>query len=133
MRFLHGGSIHFDNLQHLLAALGYTLSLRDMPKYRTNVRLDRRAIARLCRTHHVRLLALFGSVLREDFSKTSDIDILVDFTKPVGFFELADFEAALHKTVPTNHPLDVVTVRSLSPLIADQVINSSEVVYEQAT
>lgn len=133
LRFLHGGNIHLDNLQHILTALGYTLTLRNRPTHRINVPLNRPAMARLCRKHHVSLLALFGSVLREDFSKTSDIDILADFAKPVGFFALADFEHALRKTMRTAHPLDIVTIQSLSPLIADQVIDSSEVVYAQTS
>jgi|WetSurMetagenome_2_1015567.scaffolds.fasta_scaffold244317_2 uncharacterized protein len=32
-----------------------------------------------CRRHHIRRLALFGSVLREDFGPASDIDVLVEF------------------------------------------------------
>jgi predicted nucleotidyltransferase len=32
-----------------------------------------------CRRHHIRKLALFGSVLRDDFGPDSDIDVLVDF------------------------------------------------------
>ncbi len=38
-------------------------------------------------------IGLFGSIVRDDFSPTSDIDIIVDFSKPVGveFIDLADF------------------------------------------
>ena len=32
-----------------------------------------------CRRHHIRKLALFGSVLRNDFSPDSDVDVLVEF------------------------------------------------------
>ena len=37
------------------------------------------AIAELCRRHRIRRLALFGSVLRDDFTPESDIDVLVEF------------------------------------------------------
>lgn len=37
------------------------------------------ALADLCRRHHIRRLALFGSVLREDFGPESDVDVLVEF------------------------------------------------------
>ena len=43
---------------------------------------------------HVSAIGLFGSVVREDFSPSeSDIDIMVDFSKPVGieFISLADY------------------------------------------
>jgi len=42
------------------------------------VALDRSVIAVLCRRHHVRRLALFGSVLRDDFTADSDVDVLVE-------------------------------------------------------
>ena len=45
-------------------------------------------------------IGLFGSIVRDDFSPTSDIDIIVDFSKPVGveFIDLADYiEAKLKK------------------------------------
>jgi len=42
--------------------------------------------------YHVRTLGLFGSVVRNDFSAASDIDILVDFIQPIGieFIDLAE-------------------------------------------
>lgn len=132
MRFLDGGNIHLDNLQKVLTSLGYNMTLAPFTGNQTKIKVDRRAIAKLCKQYHVRMLALFGSVLRNDFSKESDIDILVDFEKPIGFFELADFETDLRHLFHTSHPLDVVTVKSLSPLIAGNVINSSEVVYDKA-
>ena len=36
-------------------------------------------LARFCRQNHIRRMALFGSVLRDDFRPDSDIDILVEF------------------------------------------------------
>ena len=42
---------------------------------------------------HVHTIGLFGSVVRDDFSPTSDIDIIVDFDRPIGieFIDLADY------------------------------------------
>ncbi|CAN5333853.1 nucleotidyltransferase [soil metagenome] len=47
----------------------------------------------LAQKYHVRSIGLFGSVVRNDFSASSDIDVIVDFFKPVGveFIDLADF------------------------------------------
>lgn len=46
----------------------------------------------LIQRYHVRSIGLFGSVVREDFSPSSDIDIIVDFTRPIGieFVDLAN-------------------------------------------
>jgi hypothetical protein len=50
----------------------------------------------------VNSIGLFGSVVRDDFKASSDIDIIVDFTKPVGieFVDLANFiESKLDKKI----------------------------------
>lgn len=56
----------------------------------------------LSRRFHVQSLGLFGSVVRDDFSPSSDIDIIVDFDQPVGieFIDLAHYiEQRLQKKV----------------------------------
>ena len=42
----------------------------DIPKNR---------IAQFCQRHHIQRMALFGSVLRDDFTPDSDVDVLVEF------------------------------------------------------
>jgi predicted nucleotidyltransferase len=52
--------------------------------------------------YHVSSIGLFGSVVRDDFTPSSDIDIIVDFSQPIGieFVDLADFiEAKLKKSI----------------------------------
>jgi len=52
--------------------------------------------------YHVSTLGLFGSIVRDDFTSTSDVDIIVDFSQPIGieFVDLADLiEAKLKKNV----------------------------------
>lgn len=41
--------------------------------------IDADEIAGFCRRRHIRKLALFGSVLRDDFNPSSDVDVLVEF------------------------------------------------------
>jgi len=41
---------------------------------------DKKNIARFCQKNQIRRLALFGSVLREDFRPDSDVDVLVEFS-----------------------------------------------------
>jgi len=43
------------------------------------VDLPRAELAALCRRHHVQELAVFGSVIRDDFRPDSDVDFLVKF------------------------------------------------------
>jgi len=65
--------------------------------------------------------SLFGSVVRGETTKVSDIDILVDLPRGKTLFDLAclelDFEEALGKDV------DVVTYRSISPLLKDTILS----------
>jgi predicted nucleotidyltransferase len=59
---------------------------------------------------HVNSIGLFGSVVRDDFNEKSDIDIIVDFTRPIGiaFIDLADLlEAALKR------PVDLVSKKGV--------------------
>ena len=54
-------------------------------------------VADFCQQHHIRKLALFGSVLREDFRAESDVDVLVEFEPGhvPGFVRLANMEFGL--------------------------------------
>ena len=48
----------------------------------------------LTKKYHVKSIGLFGSIVRDDFTRTkSDVDIIVDFSKPIGieFVDLADY------------------------------------------
>jgi predicted nucleotidyltransferase len=56
----------------------------------------------LQRRFFVSSIGLFGSVVRDDFSESSDVDIIVDFSRPIGieFVDLAEYlEKKLHKKV----------------------------------
>ena len=56
----------------------------------------------LINRYKVSSIGLFGSVVRDDFSPSSDIDIIVDFSSPIGieFVDLADYiERRLQKKV----------------------------------
>ena len=44
-----------------------------------HISIDRDAVTAFCRRHHIKRLALFGSVLRDDFRPDSDVDVLVEF------------------------------------------------------
>jgi predicted nucleotidyltransferase len=46
---------------------------------RPRIAIPREQVAEFCRRNHIRRLALFGSVLRKDFSPASDVDVLVEF------------------------------------------------------
>lgn len=86
-------------------------------------------IAALCNRFKVRELALFGSVLRDDFRADSDVDILVEFAPDaeVGFMTLArmarELSALLHRRV------DLVPKTGLKMKIRRDVLAGSKVLY----
>lgn len=69
-------------------------------------------------------IALFGSYARNDHTETSDIDILVEFSEPVGF-EFLDLHEALENLL--KRKIDLVTRNAIKahylPYIEDDLIN----------
>ncbi|MGH7213978.1 MAG: nucleotidyltransferase family protein [Tepidisphaeraceae bacterium] len=74
-----------------------------------NVAIPRQQITEFCRRNHVSRLALFGSVLRDDFRADSDVDVLIEFepghTPGLAFFKMEEeLSAILGRTVDLNTP-----------------------------
>ena len=89
-------------------------------------------IAEFCKRNHIRRLAFFGSVLRDDFGRDSDVDVLVEFAPSVrvGLIALAGMELDLSQLL--GHKVEMHTVKGLNPHFRDQVLDLAEVQYEQA-
>ena len=93
-----------------------------------NISVPRAAIAAFCRKHHISKLAFFGSVVRQDFSLTSDVDALVEFepghTPGLDFFTMeAELSGILGRKVDLNTPA------SLNKYFRDQAVAEAEVQY----
>jgi predicted nucleotidyltransferase len=71
-------------------------------------------IVDFCRANRIRRLVLFGSVLREDFTPSSDVDVLVEFDADarVGMNRLAALEMELSQIL--GHKVDLNTPGFLS-------------------
>jgi len=88
-------------------------------------------IAEFCRRHHIRKLALFGSVLRDDFGPDSDVDVLVDFEPGhVVGFKILDIEEELSQLFG-GHRADMVRQKYLNPRLRERVLASAEVQYAE--
>ena len=92
------------------------------------VPIDRQQIADFCRRHHIRKLALFGSVLRDDFRPESDVDVLVEF-EPDHVPGLAFFAMQRELSELLRRRVDLSTPGFLSRYFRDQVIAESEALY----
>jgi predicted nucleotidyltransferase len=89
-------------------------------------------IAEFCQRNQVRRLSLFGSVLREDFSPDSDVDILVEFEPGtrIGLIRLSGLEIELGKIV--GRKVDLNTPGFLSKYYRDQILTEADVQYDAA-
>jgi hypothetical protein len=91
--------------------------------------IDREAVSAFCRRHHIARLAVFGSVLRDDFRPDSDVDVLVEFqpghVPGLRFVSIErEFSELLH-----GRRIDMVTPKFLNPRIRDQVLRTAEPLY----
>lgn len=71
--------------------------------------------------YYVKNIGLFGSVLRGEQKKSSDVDILVEFSKPIGFFKFLELEEYLETALGTK--VDLVSKKALKPRIGQQILN----------
>jgi uncharacterized protein len=88
-------------------------------------------IAEFCRRHRIQKLALFGSILRDDFREDSDIDVLVEFEPgtPVG---LSFFTIERELSLLLGRRVDLNTPGFLGKHLRDKILEEAEVQYESA-
>ena len=94
------------------------------------VAVDRRQLADFCRKHHIRRLAFFGSVLREDFRPDSDVDVLVEF-EPGHRVGLAFFQMQEELSQIFKRRVDLNTPAFLSRYFRDEVMREAQEQYVQ--
>jgi uncharacterized protein len=95
---------------------------------KARITIPKKKLANFCRKHHIRKMALFGSVLRDDFSPDSDIDVLVEFEAGhipgLAFFAMeAELSEILERRVELHTPA------FLSPHFRDQAMAEAEIQY----
>ncbi len=75
--------------------------------------------------YHVKKMGIFGSVVRGEQAKESDIDILVEFSSPIGFFDFIRLENFLSETL--HKKVDLVSKKAIKPAIKKDILK--EVIY----
>jgi predicted nucleotidyltransferase len=91
------------------------------------------AIQQFCERWRIRELALFGSVLRDDFRADSDLDVLVTFASDVTYslFQLATIADELEELL--HRPIDLVDRQALEQsynhIRKREILSHSEVIY----
>jgi len=88
-------------------------------------------VTEFCRRHHIRKLAVFGSVLHDDARPDSDLDVLVEF-EPGHVPGLAFFAMEQELSELLGRKVDLNTPQFLSKYFRDRVIEEAEVQYAAA-
>lgn len=94
--------------------------------------IDRDAIKAFCLRHHIARLALFGSVIRDDFNEDSDVDVLVEFQPGhVPGLNFVSMEREVSGLLQGRR-VDLVTPKFLNVRIREQVLQEAEPIYVAA-
>lgn len=92
-------------------------------------------IAAFCKRHHIRRLALFGSVLREDFGPGSDVDVLVEFEEGVTYtfkdLDLMEAELAAVFGLPVDLVDRMAVEQSPNYIRRRAILRSAEVIHAE--
>ncbi|HEY9205100.1 MAG TPA: nucleotidyltransferase family protein [Candidatus Methanoperedens sp.] len=87
------------------------------------LRILKKELPSLKEKFKVKSIGLFGSYAREEQTRTSDIDMLVEFDAPVGFFKFIELEDYLSEKLGAK--VDLVTPDALKPLIKPQIMEEA--------
>ena len=85
--------------------------------------------AKLARANGLKYVAIFGSRARSDHRKNSDIDIMIDYIKPVGLIKYIQMRKQF--TSVFGHQVDLITKRSLSGLLKPFITKNMITLYEK--
>ena len=89
---------------------------------------EKKKIIEICKRNNISYCAVFGSYAREDATEKSDIDLLVRFSKPIGwkFYAITkDLQESLGEKV------DLATENMLNKYIRESVLRDLKVIYEE--
>ncbi|HHT9124311.1 MAG TPA: nucleotidyltransferase family protein [Candidatus Brocadiia bacterium] len=73
--------------------------------------------------YKVKEIGVFGSAIRGELSEISDIDILVEFEKPIGFFKFLELEEYLESRL--GRKVDLVSRKALKPRIGSYILKEA--------
>ena len=73
--------------------------------------------------YKVKKIGIFGSYVRKEANRKSDVDILVEFSEAPDIFEFIDLENFLRKLLGVK--VDLVTKEALKPLIKKEILKET--------
>ncbi len=91
-----------------------------------DIDIPRERLADFCRKNHIRRLSLFGSILRDDFTDQSDIDMLVEFEpdRTPSLFGIVEMEMEITELL--GRKVDLRTPAELSRFFREEVMREAQ-------
>lgn len=86
-------------------------------------------LRKTCKKYDVIFLGIFGSYARDDFTRKSDLDLLVRFSKRKSLLDLVGIEMEL--TSELGIKVDLLTEKSISPYLRDRIMKELKVIYDE--
>jgi uncharacterized protein len=95
------------------------------------IEIPKDKLTEFCRNRHIRWLAAFGSVVRDDFGTDSDVDLLVEFAPGhTPGWEIIDIEEEL-SSLMEGRKVDVLNPKYLNRYLKDRILSEAEVLYAE--
>ena len=77
-------------------------------------------ILEILKKHEVKKASLFGSIVREEMTINSDIDLIIEFKGDKSLLDLAALQIELEEKLKLK--VDILTYNSIHPLLKDQIL-----------
>ena len=97
-----------------------------------NLKYDKENIKNFCNSNHIKKLAVFGSFVKSNLTESSDLDLLVEFTKDtkITLLKFCEIERNLISIFDGVKSVDLVTKDSISPYLKNEILDSCVTIYE---
>lgn len=94
----------------------------------TTISFDSKKLIELCRQNDIVKIGVFGSMARGQANESSDIDLVVTFSKRKSLLQLVALERRL--TAAMGRKVDLLTANSISPYLRAEIMRDLQVIYE---
>jgi uncharacterized protein len=95
-----------------------------------NKEMIKKTIEPILRHHDVRKASFFGSIVRDEMTPSSDVDILIEFndTSKKSLLDLIELRTELEESIRSR--IDLVTFDSIHPSLKESILLNNESIYE---
>ena len=96
-----------------------------------NLQFDTKKLAQICKKNDVSKMYVFGSAARGEATQTSDIDLLVEFSKQKSLLKVVSLERELEEGLGTK--IDLLTEAAISPYLRDYIKKDLRLIYSSSS